>query len=61
VISGSSHSAISILYGVLSFSIVLSLIAAIALRGTFEIVFYSVLSIETLALTVFALTRKVLT
>jgi UDP-N-acetylmuramyl pentapeptide phosphotransferase/UDP-N-acetylglucosamine-1-phosphate transferase len=61
IISGFSHSAVSLLYGVLSITIVLSLILAMALRGHFEMILLALIVVETVGLVIFASTRKILT
>ena len=61
IISGLSHQFVSLLYGVLSMLIVVSLIFARALGGNFEIVLLAVVLLGTSGLLIFTFSRKVLT
>lgn len=58
IISGFSHSFVSLLYGILSILLVISLIAARAVPNNFEWVLMVLVFCETVGLTVFVLTRK---
>lgn len=60
IISGLSHSTVSLLYGFLSFALVVALIVSLILRR-YEAALLIAVLVETIGLTVYALTRKVLT